>query len=92
MPFQSVHCPIQVPPQYVEPYKHLDPNRQQFAGMLAALDEAVGQVQQGLVKKEMWQQTLTVFSSTLTVLFSSSAHRTVIASHAPHTAAAGGSG
>jgi hypothetical protein len=72
MPFQSVHCPIQVPPQYVEPYKHLDPNRQEFAGMLAALDEAVGQVQQGLAKKDMWQQTLTVFSSTLTVLFSSS--------------------
>ena len=38
---ESVHCPIQAPQSYVEPYMHLDPNRRTFAGMLAALDEAV---------------------------------------------------
>ena len=34
---ESVHCPIQAPQSYVEPYMHLDPNRRTFAGMLAAL-------------------------------------------------------
>ena len=53
MPFQSVHCPIQVPPSYVAPYAHMDPNRRQFAGMLAALDEAIGQVQTGFKAKGM---------------------------------------
>jgi hypothetical protein len=44
MPFQAVHEPIQAPDRYVVPYSHLDPNRRMFAGMLAALDEAIGQV------------------------------------------------
>lgn len=63
MPFQSVHCPIQVPPAYVEPYVHLAPERQQFAGMLAALDEAVGRVVAGFQARGMWENTLTIFST-----------------------------
>lgn len=63
MPFQSVHCPIQVPPQYVKPYGRLPPERQQFAGMLSALDEAIGQVVEGFKAKGMWDNTLTVFST-----------------------------
>eukprot|EP00051_Salpingoeca_urceolata_P009789 m.118963 g.118963 ORF g.118963 m.118963 type:complete len:539 (-) comp16448_c0_seq3:185-1801(-) len=63
MPFQSVHCPIQAPASYVEPYAHLDPNRQTFAGMLAALDEAVGQVIDALKIKGIFDDTLVVFST-----------------------------
>jgi len=62
-PAESVHCPIEAPASYVEPYLHLDPNRQTFAGMLAALDEAVGIVVGAFEKKEMWDNTLTVFST-----------------------------
>ena len=87
-----MHCPIQAPQSYVEPYMHLDPNRRTFAGMLAALDEAVaptrwfsfrgggmaitlgsahrgsvgaqvGKVVAGFEEKEMWEATLTVFTT-----------------------------
>ena len=47
----------------MEPYLKLDPNRQKFAGMLAALDEAVGIVVDAFEKKEMWDNTLTIFST-----------------------------
>ena len=58
-----MHCPIEAPVSYVEPYLHLDPNRQKFAGMLAALDEAVGVVVGAYEKKGMWDNTLTIFST-----------------------------
>ena len=60
---KSVHCPIEVPPQYVQPYAHLDPNRRMFAGMLAAMDEAVGSVADGLRAKGMYDNTLIVFTT-----------------------------
>ena len=52
-PAQSVHCPIEAPESYVQPYLHLAPQRQVFAGMLAALDEAVGRVYKGFTDKGM---------------------------------------
>lgn len=58
-----MHCPIEAPSSYVEPYLQLDPNRQKFAGMLAALDEAVGIVVGAFQEKEMWDDTLTIFST-----------------------------
>ena len=61
--FQSVHFPIQAPPEYVAPYRHLDSNRQVFAGMLAALDEQVGRIVDGFVEKQMWDNTLTIMST-----------------------------
>jgi arylsulfatase B len=65
--FQSVHCPVQVPQRYVKPYLHLDPNRQQFAGMLAALDEAIGTIVDGFKSAvsggDFWENTLTIFST-----------------------------
>ena len=63
MPWQNVHYPIQAPPSYVEPYLHLDPNRRVFAGVLAALDDAVGRVVRGYQEKGLWDNTLTVFST-----------------------------
>ena len=63
MPFQSVHCPIEAPQSYVDPYMHLDPNRRVFAGMLSALDEAVGEVVAAFKSRQMWAETLTIFST-----------------------------
>ena len=60
---KSVHCPVAVPPQYVQPYAHLDPNRRTFAGMLAAMDEAVGRVADSLRAKGMYDNTLLVFTT-----------------------------
>eukprot|EP00117_Sycon_ciliatum_P045833 scpid95216/ scgid32902/ Arylsulfatase B; N-acetylgalactosamine-4-sulfatase len=45
LPFQSVHSPMEVPPQYPAKYPKInDQNRKTFAGMVSALDEAVGNV------------------------------------------------
>ena len=63
MAFQSVHFPIQVPAKYVAPYIHLDSNRQQFAGMLAALDEAVGVIVGGFKDRGIWEHTIVIFST-----------------------------
>ena len=56
-----------MPQRYVKPYLHLDPNRQQFAGMLAALDEAIGTIVDGFKSAvsggDFWENTLTIFST-----------------------------
>eukprot|EP00040_Diaphanoeca_grandis_P031788 m.190866 g.190866 ORF g.190866 m.190866 type:complete len:535 (+) comp32415_c4_seq1:177-1781(+) len=62
-PYQSVHCPIEAPASYVQPYLHLHPQRQVFAGMLAALDEAIGRVQNAFVEKQMDSNLLIIFST-----------------------------
>lgn len=61
--FQSVHCPIQAPDKYIEPYKNLAPERQTFAGMLAALDEAIGKIADEFKARGVWDNTLVVFTT-----------------------------
>ena len=64
VPFNGVHTPLQVPPQYREPYRGLaKENRRVLAGMLAAVDEAVGRVVAALDAVGMRDETLIVFSS-----------------------------
>lgn len=63
LPFNGVHAPMQVPESYKEPYAHLRPPRRTLGGMLAALDEAVGQVIDALKDSGRLQNTLIVFSS-----------------------------
>jgi len=62
--FTAVHAPLQVPEKYKEPYAHLrPPNRQTYAGMIAAMDEAVGRIV-GAIEARGWRtNTLIVFSS-----------------------------
>jgi len=63
MPFNGVHSPMQVPESYLQPYGALTGGRKQLAGMLAAVDEAIGQVVAALEKKGMRENTLIVFSA-----------------------------
>lgn len=63
VPFNGVHSPMQVPDRYLEPYGALIGPRQKLAGMLAAVDEAVGQVVSSLEKAGLRENTLIVFSS-----------------------------
>ena len=44
LPFQAVHSPDQVPPKYSEQYSFAHKPRNIFAGMLACLDEALGNI------------------------------------------------
>ncbi|MBI3862969.1 MAG: arylsulfatase [Planctomycetia bacterium] len=63
VPFNTVHAPHQVPEKYTEPYGHLQGNRRVYAGMLAALDEAVGQIAEAIDGQGLTAKTLFIFSS-----------------------------
>jgi arylsulfatase A-like enzyme len=63
VPFNAVHAPHQVPESYKTPYANLAEPRRTYAGMLAAMDEAVGQVVAAIDRKGMRPKTLFVFSS-----------------------------
>lgn len=63
VPFNAVHGPFQVPDDYLKPYASLKGNRQKYAGMLEAMDEAVGRIVAAIDAEGMRQNTLFVFSS-----------------------------
>jgi arylsulfatase A-like enzyme len=63
VPFNAVHAPHQVPESYLAPYSHLKGNRRIYAGMLAAMDEAIGQVMDAIDKKGLRDNTLIFFCS-----------------------------
>lgn len=64
LPFQAVHSPLEVPDQYTLPYKHIkDKNRRTYAGMVAALDEGIGNITEAFKDKGLWDNTLLVFST-----------------------------
>jgi arylsulfatase A-like enzyme len=63
VPFNAVHAPHQVPDKYKEPYSKLPEPRRTYAGMLAAMDEAIGQVVEAVERKGLRKDTLFIFSS-----------------------------
>ncbi|XP_060064261.1 arylsulfatase B-like [Ylistrum balloti] len=61
---QAVHSPLQVPSRYTEKYAHIkNHNRRIYAGMVAAMDEAVGNITAAFQAKGMWDDTIMVFST-----------------------------
>ena len=63
VPFNGIHGPHQVPKNYKEPYQNLPKLRQTIAGMLSAVDEAIGQITVALVDAGLRENTLLIFSS-----------------------------
>lgn len=63
VPFNAVHSPYQVPENYKQPYTSLSKTRQTMGGLLATVDEAIGQVVAALDKKGIRDNTLIIFSS-----------------------------
>jgi arylsulfatase A-like enzyme len=63
VPFNGVHAPYEVPPQYKQAFPNLSGNRQTMAAMLAAVDEAIGQIMAALAEKGLQKNTLIIFSS-----------------------------
>lgn len=61
--FNAVHAPHQVPEKYKTPYAHLPEPRCTYAGMIAAMDEAVGEILAALDTKGLRKDTLIIFSS-----------------------------
>lgn len=63
VPFNAVHTPLQVPDEYLAPYAGLPEKRRIMAGMLAAMDEAVGRIVDAIDAQGLREETLFIFSS-----------------------------
>lgn len=63
LPFNAVHGPFQVPDSYTKPFDKLTGLRKSYAGMVAAMDEAIGQVLAALDEAKIRNNTLIIFSS-----------------------------
>jgi arylsulfatase A-like enzyme len=63
VPFNAVHTPLQVPEKYTAPYAGLLQQRRLYAGMTAAMDEAIGQIVAALEERKLMERTLILFSS-----------------------------
>lgn len=63
VPFNGVHTPHQVPNEYMANYSKLKGERKKYAGMLTALDEAVGQIADAVAEKDLNEKTLFIFTA-----------------------------
>jgi arylsulfatase A-like enzyme len=63
VPFNGVHAPLQVPEKYLQPYAALKGNRRTYAGMLAAVDAAIGSITAALRDAGLLQNTLILFTA-----------------------------
>lgn len=63
VPFNAVHSPHQVPQEYLAPFQHLEGQRKLYAGMLTAMDEAVGKIVAAIDASGQRDNTLFLFNS-----------------------------
>ena len=62
--FQAPHRPLQAPQRYIDMYSNVkDENRKIYSGMVTAVDDAIGSIVRALKSKNMYSDTLIVFSS-----------------------------
>lgn len=60
--YNAVHTPMQAPERYQDSFPHIeDPTRRTYAGMLAALDDGVGEVLAKLRELDLEENTLLFF-------------------------------
>lgn len=64
LPFNAVHAPLQATDKHSQPFAQIgDARRRTFAGMLAAMDDAVGAVLAKLSAESLAENTLVFFTS-----------------------------
>ena len=64
--YQAVHCPNEVPDEYVARYENRTgwtQKRREYAGMLEAADEGVGNLTAALRRSGLWDNTLVVVTT-----------------------------
>ena len=61
--FNAVHSPHQAPEKYMEPFAAMKGERRKYAGMLAAMDEAVGTIVDAVDQAGARANTLFLFAS-----------------------------
>jgi arylsulfatase A-like enzyme len=63
VPFNAVHAPHQAPDKYIAAYPDLKGERKKYAGMLAAMDEAIGPIVDSVDAAGVRKNTVFIFSS-----------------------------
>lgn len=64
MPFQSVHGPLQAPQKYIDLYPpSMDKARRTYAGMVSAMDAAVGRLESIFMHAGIWNETVLIFTT-----------------------------
>ncbi|XP_038060733.1 arylsulfatase J-like [Patiria miniata] len=64
LPFQAPHIPLEVPDQYLKPYREVqDHDRRVYSGMVACMDEAIGNITQKMTELGLWENTVLIFST-----------------------------
>ena len=62
LPFNAQHAPLQAPQKYLDRFPQIhDENRHKFAGVMSALDDAVGRVLAKVRELDQEENTLIVF-------------------------------
>ncbi len=64
LPFNAVHTPMEAPQKYLDRFAKIeDKKRRTFAGMLSAMDDAIGEVLETLRTNKLEENTLVIFFS-----------------------------
>lgn len=63
VPFNGVHYPMHAPKRYVDRFPDLPPERRMYAAMLAAVDDAVGEVVRTVKEYNLTQDTFIIFTA-----------------------------
>lgn len=63
VPFNAPHYPLHAPQEYMERFAHLPAQRQTMAAMIAAMDDAVGEILDTLDAQGVGENTIVFFSS-----------------------------
>jgi arylsulfatase A-like enzyme len=63
VPFNGLHYPMHAPKRYVDRFPDLPPERRMYAAMLAAVDDAVGEVLRTVKEYNLTEQTFVMFTA-----------------------------